>query len=316
MSTMRAFEAQPDSSLAEVTVPIPEPGMTQVRIRAQAIGINPVDYKVRNHGPLPGTYVHGERKIFGWDVAGVVEAVGAGVTRFEVGDRVFGMPAFPQPAQAYAEFVVSDSRQVARIPEGVSMEAAGAVPLAGLTAWQAVHDTLSLGPGSKVLITAASGGVGHLAVQLAKEAGAEVWGTASKHNHERLAQMGVDHLIDHRSEDFADHCSNLDAVIDLYGDGGSPDRAVGCLRRGGRLVVIPSPSTIPNAEALEAAGVRASWMLVEPDGHALEQLGARMADGRLKVEIGTQKPFADLPELNALCESGRGGFGKLVATLA
>ncbi len=313
---MRAFEAQPDSSLAEVIVPIPEPGLTQVRIRAHALGINPVDYKVRTHGPLPGTYIHGERKIFGWDVAGVVEAVGAGVTRFEVGDRVFGMPAFPQPAQAYAEFVLSDSRQVARIPKEVNMETAGAVPLAGLTAWQAVHDTLALGAGSKVLITAASGGVGHLAVQLAKEAGAQVWGTASPHNHARLAAMGVDHLIDHRTEDFADHCAGLDAVLDLYGDDGSPDRAVGCLRRGGRLVVIPSPSTIPSADVLEAAGVRASWMLVEPDGHALEQIAARIADGRLEVAIGTQKPFEALPELNALCEAGRGGFGKLVATLA
>lgn len=315
MSKMQAFTVT-GGTLTPIEVAVPEPGLTQVRIRSHAIGVNPVDWKVKQHGPLPGSYTPDEELILGWDVAGTVEALGAGVAHLNIGDRVVGMPAFPRPARAYAEFVVSDSRQLARVPDGVDLTAVGGLPLAGLTAWQAVHDALVLKKGSRVLIHAASGGVGHLAVQLAAEAGAEVWATASQRHHERLTELGAHHVIDYRTQRFEEIAKGMTAVLDLYAADAYPDRSLACLERGGKLLVIPSAGAIPSAEALEAAGVTARWMLVEPDGHAMQALVDRVASGALKLFNGTTLPFAELPKLHELGEHGKGGFGKLVATFA
>src|SRR6188472_2557786 len=143
----------------------PEPIPTEVLVRQRAAGVNPVDWKVRA-GSGYRTLL-GEPVIIGWDVAGVVEEVDD-VTRFAPGDRVFGMPWFPRAARAYAEYVTSPARQLARIPDGMSFEEAGGLPLAGLTGWQALTDIAAIGDGDRVLIHAGAGGVGHLAVQIAK----------------------------------------------------------------------------------------------------------------------------------------------------
>ena len=157
-------------------------------MRVAAAGVNPVDWKVRLRGGLLGEPPF----TVGWDVAGTVEALGFGVTRFAVGDRVFGMPRFPREAAAYAEYVTSPSRQLARIPEGLSDVEAAALPLAGLTAWQALVETADVQPGQRVLVLGASGGVGHLAVQIAKARGAYVIGTARSPKHGFLAELGAD----------------------------------------------------------------------------------------------------------------------------
>jgi NADPH:quinone reductase-like Zn-dependent oxidoreductase len=154
----------------------PEPGPTEVLVRAGAAGVNPVDWKTRAGGGMLGSPPF----TLGWDVAGVVEAVGLGVTRFAVGDRVFGMPRFPREAAAYAEYVTSPSRQLGRTPASLSDVEAAALPLAALTAWQALVDTAAVQPGQRVLIHAGAGGVGHLAVQIAKARGAYVIGTARR----------------------------------------------------------------------------------------------------------------------------------------
>src|SRR4051794_23953100 len=154
-----------------------EPAPTEVLVRVAAAGINPVDWKVREEPWLPD--LMGEPPlILGWDITGTVEAVGYGVTRFAPGDRVFGMPWFPRLARAYAEYVTAPSRQLARTPDALDDEPAGGLPLAGLTAWQALVDTAGVGAGDRVLIHAAAGGVGHLAVQIGKARGAHVIGTA------------------------------------------------------------------------------------------------------------------------------------------
>jgi NADPH:quinone reductase-like Zn-dependent oxidoreductase len=160
-------------------LPQPEPGPTEVLVRVNAAGVNPLDWKTRARGVFLG---HPPFTV-GADPAGVVVAVGSGVTRFAVGDRVFGMPRFPQAAATYAEFITAPSRQLARTPESLRDVEAAALPMAGLTAWQALVDTANLGRGDRVLIHAAAGGIGHLAVQIAKDRGAYVIGTARAAKH-------------------------------------------------------------------------------------------------------------------------------------
>ena len=166
-------------------MPIPEPAPTEVLVRVAAAGVNPVDWKTRASGGRMGDPPF----TVGWDVAGTVEALGEGVTRFEVGDRVFGMPAFPDEAAAYAEFVTARSRHLTRIPDTLDDVEAGALPLASLTAYQALVDTAGIGEGRRVLIQAAAGGVGHRAVQIAHARGAYVIGTARAVQHEELMRL-------------------------------------------------------------------------------------------------------------------------------
>jgi NADPH:quinone reductase-like Zn-dependent oxidoreductase len=223
------------------------------------------------------------------------------------------MPTFPEFANTYAEYVIARSRTIATVPDGVATIEAGAVPLAGLTAWQALVDTMGLGRGDRLLIHAASGGVGHLAVQIAKARGAEVWGTASARNHEQLLALGVDHLIDYRTQQFEEVATEMDGVLDLVGDGDTAARSLACLRKGGKLVSI-SPM-IPSAEALEQADVSGAFVLVEPDYASLESLARLMAAGALRVVIGEQRPLADMEELHNIGQNGS-PLGKLVATVA
>src|SRR5689334_955208 len=180
--------------------PIPDPIATEVRVRVQAAGVNPVDWKTR--AGLGAGAGWGLPLCLGWDVAGVVDAVGPGVTRFAVGDPVFGMPWFPRPAGAYAEFVTAPSRHFARRPEGLGVVEAGGLALAGLTAWQCLVDVARVQPGQRVLVHAGAGGVGHLAVQIAKARGAHVIATASAAKHDLLAELGVDEAVDYRGQRF------------------------------------------------------------------------------------------------------------------
>ena len=311
-STMLAMTTTADNGLEESTVPRPTPGGTEVLIEVAAIGINPADWKTRTApqppagpGPVPGT-------IIGWDVAGTVVEIGPGVTRFAVGDRVFGMPRFPTFAGTYAQFAVARAREIARIPDGVSFEQAGAVPLAGLTAWQALVDTLHISTGDRVLIHAGAGGVGHLAIQIAKHFGAEVWTTASARNHDLLRELGADHLVDYRTEQFDEVVRDMDAVLDLVGDGETARRSLATLRRGGALVAI-SPF-LPTPEEQADAGIDARFMLVEPDYTSLEALAALMASGELRVIIADQLPLTQMAELHDRGERG-GSAGKYVATV-
>ncbi len=287
-ATMRTIRQQTlggPEVLEVVEVPRPDPGPTEVLVRMRAAGVNPVDWKVRRGGGFLGQPPF----TVGWDVAGVVEAVGRGVTRFEPGDRVFGMPRFPREAAAYAEYVTSPSRQLARIPDGLGDVEAGALPLAGLTAWQALVETAGVGPGHRVLILAAAGGVGHLAVQIARSRGAYVIGTARRTKHAFLAGLGADEAIDYTSEAVEDRVRDVDVVLDLVG-GETGLGAVQTLRDGGLFIAVPSASGI--GPLLELAGdrVRVTGILVEPDrvGDGVDRRARR--GGRAPPSRG-----ADLP---------------------
>lgn len=289
-------------------VPTPEPMPTEIRVRVRAAGVNPVDFKTRaGHGivrELPFT--------LGWDVAGVVDALGRGVTRFAVGDEVLGMPLFPRQAAAYADYVTAPSRQFVRKPAAMTVKQAAALPLAGLTAWQALVDTAHVQAGQRVLVHAAAGGVGHLAVQIAKALGAHVIGTASPANHAMLAGLGADELIDYHTTRFEDVVHDVDVVVDMVG-GETGVRSLDVLSGDGLLVSVPGAT---GADALTAAaqrGIRATGILVEPDQVGLDALISLVEKGSLVVMVSDTFPVEDVASAHELAERGH-GLGKIVLT--
>ncbi|QCX80707.1 Zinc-type alcohol dehydrogenase-like protein [Streptomyces sp. YIM 121038] len=314
-TTMRAVSqdaAGAPDVLKVVTVRRPDPGRGEILVRVHAAGVNPADWKTRARG----VFADGTAPPFtlGFDVSGVVEAVGDGVALFRPGDAVFGMPRFPHPAGAYAEYVTAPARHFAPRPEGLTHVQAGALPLAALTAWQALVDTAGVRPGQRVLIHAAAGGVGHLAVQIAKARGAHVIGTASAAKHALLRSLGADELIDHRTQDFAALLRDVDVVVDGIG-GPHWARSLRTLRPGGTLVsLLPPDDAFPAREA-EAAGVRAVFMLVEPDHGGLRAIASLVEEGLLRVLVDAVLPLEEAARAHALGERGR-TTGKIVLSVA
>ncbi|HEX8008717.1 MAG TPA: NADP-dependent oxidoreductase [Trebonia sp.] len=281
--------------------PIPEPLPTEVRVRVRAAGLNPVDLATRAGDGM--TDVLGAPPfVLGWDVAGVVDAVAPGVTRFAVGDRVFGFPRFPHQAGAYAEYLTAPARHFAATPAALDDDRAGALPVAGLTAWQVLVDTARVQAGQRVLIHGAGGGVGHLAVQIAKARGAEVIGTASATKHDALAALGIDDVLDYQREPFETAVRDADLVVDLVG-GEVPFRSLEVLRPDGLLVHVPS-DVLPDglATAAAARNVRATAILAEPDHTALEQLAVLATAGALQVLLHDRFPLADAADAHDLAE--------------
>lgn len=310
--TMRVVELAapgPPEALTLVERPVPEPLPTEVRVRVAAAGVNPIDWKTRKGLGLLWR-IGTPPFVLGWDVAGVVDAVGLGVNRFAVGDRVFGMPRFPHQAGAYAEHVTAPSRQLARTPSALDDLHAGALPLAGLTAWQSLVDVADVQPGQRVLVQAAAGGVGHLAVQIAKARGATVIGTASAAKHDFLAGLGIDEAIDHRTTDYRTAVRDIDLVLDLLG-GDDAFGAIGCVRRGGLVISVPSNLPVGIVEAGTERGVTVKGVLVEPDQVGLEQLAAMVDAGTLVVAVDEVFDLADAAAAHTYGERGR-STGKIV----
>ncbi|WP_060176832.1 NADP-dependent oxidoreductase [Streptomyces sp. IMTB 1903] len=293
-------------NLVEREIERPEPGLGEVLVRVHAAGVNPVDWKTRASGAL---IAWGETPILGWDVSGTVEAVGPGVTLYAPGDEVYGMPHFPRQAGGYAEYVAAPARHFARKPASLDHVQAAALPLAALTAWQALVDTAGVTAGQRVLVHAAAGGVGHLAVQIAKARGAYVIGTASAAKHDVLRGLGADELIDYRSVDFAEAVSDVDVVLDALG-GDTAERSLKVLRSGGHLVSLPGPDSVP----ADADGVNAAWVLVDPDLKGLEAIADLADKGLLKPLVETVLPLADAARAHEIGEQGR-TTGKIVLTV-
>jgi NADPH:quinone reductase-like Zn-dependent oxidoreductase len=278
-------------------VPKPSPLPTEVLVRVHAAGINPVDWKTRAGGGMAGLQTF--PLVLGWDVSGVVEEVGFGVTTLKPGDEVYGMPRFPHAASAYAEYVTAPSRHFAKKPQGLTHVEAAGLPLAALTAWQILVDTADVQPGQKVLVTAAAGGVGHLAVQIAKARGAHVIGTAREPKHAFLKDLGADEVIDYTKADYAG--TDVDVFVDLVG-GASPVS----VRPGGLFVGVPSGVDRPVRD-----DIRTSPILVEPDRAGLEAIAALVEKGELRVHVDATFPLEDAGKAHALGETGR-TQGKIV----
>ena len=259
--------------LAEVARP--SPSMTEILVRVHAAGVNPTDWKTRARG----RFAVGTTPPFtlGFDVSGTVEQVGTGVAIVEVGDEVFGMPRYPHPAGAYAEYVVAPARHFASKPPCIDHIQAAALPLASLTAWQALVDTADIKPRQRVLIHAAAGGVGHLAVQIAKAHGAYVIGTARRHKHELLRRLGADEVIDYTTEDFG-RLRDVDVVLDPIG-GDYAARSIATLRPGALLISLVPIDPALRSDVARCRDLRVAHMLVEPD-HAGMQAIARLVETR------------------------------------
>jgi NADPH:quinone reductase-like Zn-dependent oxidoreductase len=241
--------------------------------------------------------------VLGWDISGVVEETGVGVTRFRPGDEVYGMPFFPRAVGAYAEFVVASSRQLAYKPRHLDHRHSAALPLAGLTAWQGLVDVAQLKVGHRVLIHGGGGGVGHLAVQIAKARGAHVTATASRSKHDFVRELGADEVLDYQAGDFASEVHDLDVVLDLVG-GDYGERSLPTLRPGGVLVTPADPMNQHLAAKAHAAGVRFAGIMVEPDHVALESLAGLVDAGRLHVHLGRTFAFDDIAEAHRYLEGG------------
>ena len=289
----------------------PEPIATEVRVRVQAAGVNPVDWKTRAGKGAAAQF--GLPMTVGWDVAGIVDEVGPGVTRFAVGDPVFGMPWFPRPAGAYAEFVTAPSRHFARRPDGLGTVEAGGLPLAGLTAWQCLVDVAQVQPGQRVLVHAGAGGVGHLAVQIAKARGAHVIATASAAKHDLLADLGVDEAIDYRTQRFEEVVEPVDVVYDLIG-GEVSLRSLDVLQPEGLMITLPSAAAAAAIGPARERGLRAVGMIVEPDGDGLEELAGLVERGSLRVLVDETFPLERAADAHRLGEEGR-TTGKIVLTV-
>lgn len=274
--------------LAEVEKP--SPISTEVLVRVVAAGINPVDAKTRR-GEGVSRWVGPPPFVPGWDVAGEVVQMGYGVTRFKVGDMVFGMPRFPRAAHAYAEYVTAPSHQLASMPRGLSPIEAAALPLAALTAWQCLVDVADVDEETTVLIHGASGGVGDLAVQIAKFFAACVVTTGRQ---DRAALMKRD----------------VDVALDLVG--GEDTRALlDTLREGGLLLAVAEGATDAVKAAAAQRGVQVFEPLVEPDGGALEEIRRLVESGRLRVKVEEVFPLERAAAAHERLERG-GVRGKLV----
>jgi NADPH:quinone reductase-like Zn-dependent oxidoreductase len=314
-TTMRAIRQDTHGSpevLKEVELPRPVPGLSEILIAVRAAGVNPTDWWNRAQ-PMS---VQGLPLILGWDVSGVVEAVGTGVTLFKPGDEVFGMLPYPHGVGSHAEYVTGPARAFVHKPAGVDHVQAGALPLAALTAYQALVDTADIQPGQRVLIHAAAGGVGHLAVQIAKSRGAYVIGTASAAKHDFLREIGVDEAIDYHTVDFTEAAKDIDVVLDPISlDTAARARSLAVLRPGGTLVsILPVPIDPDELAGIAERGIRYEALLVEADRAGMQAIADLAETGALRAHIEATFPLAEAAKAHALGETGR-TTGKIVLTV-
>lgn len=291
--------------LEQKRTPCPRQGRDEVLVKVHAAGVNPVDWKIRE-GRLRRMLTHTLPLILGWDVSGVVESIGSTVGRFKVGDEVISRPDLTRDG-AFAEFICVREAEVAPKPASMDHVHAAGLSLAGLTAWQALFEAGGLVGGQRVLIHAAAGGVGHLAVQLAKDKGAYVIGTASSHNHQFLRELGIDEVIDYRTDRFEDAIQPVDLVLDAVG-GDTQSRSWKVLRRGGTLVSIVTP---PSVDLAKAHGAKGAFVFVRPDAAQLGELGRLVDEKRLRVVVETVLPLSEAALGLDLSERGH-ARGKIV----
>ncbi len=298
-------------------IPKPEIRENEVLVRVKAIGINPVDAFVRTHPFALEMFLQpqpGETVIIGWDISGVVEAVGKEVTQWKTGDEVFGMVNFRGHGKAYAEYVAVPADQLALKPDNVSHEEAAAASLAALTAWQALVTYGKVKAGEKVLIHGAGGGVGHYAVQIAKHFGAYVIGTGSAAKKGFILGLGADEFIDYSAIKFEDVVHDADIVIDsLFGD--HIFRSLEAVKEGGRLIALLVPFTDENLiRKVQEKHVYAHTLNVASNGEDMQQLARLLKSGEIRSHVSATYAFEDIAKAHDEIETGK-TLGKIVLTL-
>lgn len=297
MKAVRIHEYGGPEVLRYEEAPRPQPRPDDVLIRVHAAGVNPVDWKIRE-GYAREALKHSLPLIPGWDVSGVVEAAGPAVTRWKPGDEVVSRPDIARGG-AYAEFIAVRESEIARKPQSLDHVHAAAVPLAALTAWQALFDAAALAPGQTVLIHAAAGGVGSFAVQLAKWKGARVIGTASGRNQAFLKTLGADETIDYTTARFENVVHDADVVLDTMG-GDTQQRSWQALREGGILSTILAPPP----DGAVPPGKRLAYTFVQPNAEQLDRIATLIDSGKLRPIVETVLPLGEARRGQELSQAG------------
>jgi NADPH:quinone reductase-like Zn-dependent oxidoreductase len=310
MKAIRIHDFGDPGELTVDDVARPVPAATELLVRVHAVGVNPIDWIVRqgeSEEPLDVSLPW----IPGWDFSGAIEAVGSNVTEFEIGDAVYGLVRMPQPGNTYAEYVTVPATEVVPTPTSLDHTEAAGVPMVSLTAWHALFEEGELEDGQRVLIHAAAGGVGHMAVQFAKQAGAYVIGTASGRNEEFLRTLGADEFVNYREQRFERVIDPVDVVIDAIG-GETLSRLVDVLTDGGTLVTLPvepDEELVQEWQAEHAVDTR--WFSVEPNATTLAEINTLIDAGYIKPTISDVYPLSEAATAHETSEAGH-VRGKLV----
>lgn len=286
-------------------VDIPEITADELLIKVHTAGINPIDWKIRNGA--------GERLglklpiALGGELAGTIEKVGNNVSKFKEGDFVFGIVK----TGAFSEYAIATQNEIVLKPTEMDFEQASAIPLAGLTAWQAIFDLAGLTAGQRILITGSSGAVGSLAVQFAKAKGAYVIGIASTNNLDFVKQIGADEVIDYTSQKFEKLVKDVDVVFDTVG-GDTFERTFQTLKKGGFLV---TSVAFPTEDKANQFGVRSARVFCKPNSEELLQISELYVAGKLRARINNVLPLTETTKALDISESGKAS-GKIVLKIA
>jgi NADPH:quinone reductase-like Zn-dependent oxidoreductase len=289
--------------------PIPGINSDDVLVRTVAASVNPVDWKIRE-GYLKEMIHYSMPLTLGWDVSGIITELGDNVTDFKVGDCIYSRPDISRDG-TYAEYVAIRASEIALKPASITHSEAASLPLAGITAWEVLITVAQISEGQKVLIHAGSGGVGSLAIQLAKSRGAYVIATTSAKNSELVASLGADEVIDYTTQDFTEVVKDIDVVFDTLG-GDIQTASWSVLKPGGILVSIVSP---PSEEKAKELGVKSAFVFIQPSAYILEQLAQLVDQGKIRPIIGAEFTLEDIDKAHELSESGR-AVGKIVLSVS
>lgn len=285
--------------------PLPKLNDDDVLIRVVATSVNPVDWKIRK-GYLKAFIPYDMPLIMGWDVSGIVEQTGPAVTRFKPGDAVYSRPDIARNG-AYAEYVAVRESEIAFKPTTLSHVEAASLPLVSITAWEALFTTANLTKGQRVLIHAGAGGVGSIAIQLAKARGAHVTATASGPKVALVKSLGADEVIDYRAQDFSSIAKDMDVVFDTIG-GEVQEKSWSVLKPGGMLVSITDR---PSEDRAKAEGKRAGYVFIGPNAAILADLAQMVDVGQVRPLIAAEYGLQDTAKAQDFSETGR-ATGKVV----
>lgn len=305
MKAVRIHEYGSVDVLTIEDVPVPAIADDEVLIKVFAASVNPVDWKIRE-GKLRWRHLHQLPLILGWDVAGIVESIGKEVKKFKVGDEVYTRPDIARDG-GDAEYIAVDESFVALKPTTLNFEEAASIPLTGLTAWEALVTNANIEPGQKVLIHAASGGVGCIAVQIAKNFGCHVIGTTSERNFDLVKKLGADEVIEYRNQDFTKILKDLDVVLDTVG-GQTQLNSLKVLRKGGYIISIINPVS---EEEVHKHDLRSGYIFVKSNGDTLSKLAQLIDSGKIRPVVSKIFSLDEIKQAHDLSQSGR-AVGKIV----
>ncbi len=295
-------------------IPVPTINADEVLVQLKSISINPIDAKTRIGKGAAGRAKMEFPLILGWDISGVITDVGSDVTGFKPGDEVFSMINFPNLGKTYTEYAVAKPAELALKPANISHDEAAAATLAALTAWQVLTtQNVNIKKGDRVLVHAASGGVGHYVVQMAKHLGAYVIGTSSAANKDFVLSLGADEHIDYKAQKVADVATDIDFIFDPLG-GANTEESLHLVKKGGTVVCILHAFNNELLQKAKELGVNGHNVLVYPSGDDMKAIAGLLEKGIIKSYVSQTFPLEQVGDAHTLLESGR-AVGKIVVTI-